>query len=132
MYKKILNKFSRKKILLQRIETKETGIGVPDIFYRTWNQDGWIELKVLNKYPKRKNYIKVPFRLGQINWIKNYWILNGSIFLFLYIENALWIFKGDNIKEQYSELEIIKSTCYKAFWKDINWDNIYNLLDTNT
>jgi len=125
MYHKLTNKLPTKGTLLQRIEMDR----VPDIFYRTWMEDGWIELKVLNSYPKRSSIVKVPFRPGQLNWIKTYRILNGNVFLFFYIENSLWVFKGDTIREEYCETEMIELSCYKALWQDVDWDNIYKLLD---
>jgi len=125
MYHKMVSKLSPKGILLQRIEMDR----VPDIFYRTWMEDGWIELKVLKSYPVRKTYVEVPFRPGQLNWIRSYRVLNGNVFLFFYIENSLWIFKGDTIREKYQETEMIELSCYKVLWQDVDWDNIYKILD---
>ncbi|MHA1302124.1 MAG: hypothetical protein ACTSPI_00280 [Candidatus Heimdallarchaeaceae archaeon] len=125
IYHKMRDKLSGKGMLLQRIEMDH----VPDIFYRTWHQDGWIELKTLKSYPIRKTYVEVPFRPGQMNWIKTYCSLKGNMFLFFYIENSLWIFKKMNIKERYYINEIKKFSCYNALWKEVDWDNIYNLLD---
>jgi len=124
---KMIKEFKNEKILVQPIESSRTGTGILDVFYRTTNTDGWIEFKKLNKYPM-KNIIKVPWRPGQMNWIKKYRKLNGNVFLFFYIEDALWIFKGNNIKEQYSESYIIGS-CYTEYWKNIDWDYIYKILN---
>ncbi len=124
LYRKMVNKLSPHGMILQRIEMDH----VPDLFYRTYARDGWIEFKILNKYPIKSNIIKVPWRPGQMNWIKEYRVLNGTIFLFFYVENALLIFKGLNIKEQYSLSDIIHSSCYREFWKEVNWDRVYELL----
>ena len=129
IYKKMNKVFNRSRILLQPIESGIKGIGIPDIFYRTFNCEGWIELKYISKFPiMKKSLIRIPFQPGQMNWIKKYRALNGNIFLFLYIENSLWIFRGFRIKEYYTENDLIKSACYKRLWNEIDWDGIYALL----
>ncbi len=129
IYKKMNNEFNKNKIFLQPIESGIKGVGIPDIFYCASNCEGWIELKYISKYPiKRSSYIHIPFHPGQMNWIKRYRELNGNMFLFLYIENALWIFKDLNIKEHYTEDDLIKSSCYRRLWNEINWGEIYYLL----
>jgi len=128
---KMIKEFKNKKILIQPIESSRTGTGILDIFYRSIHKDGWIELKKLNQFPKRKNIIEVPWRPGQMNWIKKYRKFSTNIFLFLYIENTLYIFRGDGIKETYDSVELFTYPCYRDFWKEINWDYIYDILDTD-
>ena len=131
MRKEMITKMDKNKILLQPIESPATGTGILDIFYRTNNADGWIELKVIDKCPVRKGIVKIPWRPGQMNWITRYLKLNGNVFLFLHIEKALWVFKDFHIQKEYSQSEIVKLSSYRDYWKEIDWDHIYNMLDIN-
>lgn len=127
IYHKMKDKLSPMGVLLQRIEMDM----VPDLFYRTYHKDGWIELKRIEKLPVRNPYIKVPFRPGQMNWIRIYRTLNGKIFLFFSIVNELFIFRGANIKERYTRKDLITFNCYRSLWNEVNWDQVYELLDSN-
>lgn len=123
MYHKMRDKLTVKGTLIQRIEMDH----VPDIFYRTWHRDGWIELKVLDQY-REQNHI--PWRPGQMNWIRSYRTLNGNIFLFLYCDDKLWIFKGLGIQEHYYKSEMLKHASYiSTSWKNTNWEQVYEILD---
>lgn len=128
--KEMIKRLPEDKILLQPIESGNTGIGILDIFYRSLHQDGWIEFKVIKNYPKRSRFIKIPWRPGQMNWIRRYRELNGNVFLFLYIENALWILRDFCILKQYTEPKLLELSCYREFWKELNWNKIYAILNS--
>ena len=128
--KEMIKELPKKDILLQPIESSRTGVGILDMFYRSEHKDGWIELKCIKDYPKKPQVpIRIPWRPGQMNWIIDYRNLNGSVFLFLHIKNALWVFNGYCIKREYLDFEIIGLCSYKTYWKDVDWGHIYNLLD---
>ena len=125
MYHKMRDKLTYYGILLQRIEMDM----VPDLFYRSWHQDGWIELKVVSRI---SDNIKIPFRPGQLNWIKGYKSLNGSVFLFLHYDDKLWIFTGKNIRNEYHKSELLRYSDYvSTHWKNTNWKSVYEILDSN-
>jgi len=69
------------KMKIQLIESGGTGLGIPDIFIRTLNNDVWIEAKRI-VWPKRDNTeITIPFQPGQFGWIREYIKLDGKCFL---------------------------------------------------
>ena len=124
IYEHMKLKLRRDKIFLQRFEV----YSIPDIFYtKSLAASGWIELKVVNKFSKN-GMVKIPFRKGQYPWIKKYTKYSQFIFLFLHIENSLFIFKGDNIIPTYSVSNIHEASCYDILWKNVNWEEVLNLL----
>lgn len=127
IYQKMKKEFKNTKIFLQPIESGSTSSGIPDIYYCKINSSGWIELKVLNRYPKN-DIVNIPFRAGQIGWIRKFRYISNNIFLFLYIENSLWICRGNRILENYSQSELIKFTNYKALWNEVDWEFVFKLL----
>ena len=44
-YAWLRRKLKTEVVMLQRIESGSTGLGIPDIFYATNTKHGWIELK---------------------------------------------------------------------------------------
>lgn len=86
-------------ILLQRIEYQR----VPDIFFRSETQEGWIELKCL---PTITYKVTIPFRPGQFSWIRDYIRKGGTAYLFCSTpDQLLWIFKNKDIYRSYTNKE---------------------------
>ena len=108
------------QIMLQRIESGGTGEGIPDLFFRSLNQDGWIELKEIH-WPKRGNTrIKIPFQKGQLPWITRYRSLGGHVFLFVLCNKDFYLFSKHNIKEEYKQIEFLEKTSYRSQLKYLN------------
>jgi len=128
MYKTLKRKLDPLGILLQRIEIGAVGVGVPDVFYRTWNRDGWIEFKIAKRYPNNP-ILRVPFRPGQLGWIHRYVKLHGTVFLFFLVEDDLWIFKNERIKEEYSLIDMGDLCLDVGKWRTIGGRETYNILD---
>lgn len=66
--------------------------GTPDVNYI----EGWLELKQLNKWPKRKN-TKITIRHftpQQRVWLRRRWIKGGNAFLLLKIQQEWFLFDG--------------------------------------
>ena len=57
-----------KGIFVQRIESGETGKGIPDLFVITKGVPMWIELKRIHGACHR-NYVEIPWRPGQQAWL---------------------------------------------------------------
>ncbi len=74
-------------IKLQPIESGGTGLGIPDLYFRTERRGGWIELKVGKINAEGK--MKLRWEPGQLNWIKEHAELNGKTFLFIGVEPDL-------------------------------------------
>ena len=102
--RRLLKYHSKKQIpsiLIQRIETGSTGIGVPDFYFKTIYNEGWIELKEIKGNTSREAIIKIPYQPGQYNWLKNYNALNGNAILICSIDKVWYCFKGDYIQQSY-------------------------------
>lgn len=60
-----------KGIFVQRIESGETGKGIPDLFVITKGTPMWIELKRVHDTCGRKPVLEVPWRPGQQAWLND-------------------------------------------------------------
>lgn len=91
---------------MYRVENKVMK-GMPDIHYIKDGKSGWIELKYINKWPKKR--IAIGFKLNQAIWAKDYtsrggksWILiraeRGHIIL-IKGKDSDTLFKRPNIKD---------------------------------
>ena len=116
-------------VKLQRIESGSTGLGIPDIFYRTLKYDGWIESKIIKT--KLTKPIVVPFRPGQFSWLRDYILLGGTAFLMVYIEDThdVAMLKNIYIQEWYDVGDIIvKASMFKSI-RDITAEGLYTVLN---
>jgi hypothetical protein len=62
----------------QRIESGETGRGIPDIYVRTAKTDTWIELKNDSRCSIHDSTWVIRWRKGQQAWMLNYRQWSGS------------------------------------------------------
>ena len=60
-----------KGIFVQRIESGETGKGIPDLFVITKKTPMWIELKRIHGTCSGKKYVEIPWRPGQQAWLSD-------------------------------------------------------------
>lgn len=58
-----------KGIFVQRIESGETGKGIPDLFVITKGTPMWIELKRVHESVGFKAALEIPWRPGQQAWL---------------------------------------------------------------
>ena len=58
-----------KGIFVQRIESGETGKGIPDLFVITKGVPMWIELKRVHTTCSNKRILEIPWRPGQQAWL---------------------------------------------------------------
>jgi len=106
------------------------GIGFPDVIVKGAVLS-FIELKKIDAFPKRATTeIKIPFRPGQIAWIKRFLKLTKGtdVLLMLLIADKFFIFKNENIKEIYSFSELETCCVYFDVFKDIDFEKIYIIL----
>jgi len=126
MYEKMKAKFPN--VFLQRIESGRTGLGIPDIAYTvSEKKSGWIESKVVKRFPKT-GVVKVPFRPGQYSWITRYCCFSQKVFLFLWVQDKLYVMKGDEIFVSYTPYSIQNASCYDGLWNRVDWVKILSLL----
>jgi hypothetical protein len=60
-------------VFAQRIESAQTGVGVPDLYVRLWTREVWLELKNMPKTLRMsvKSW-RVMWRPGQQGWFMDY------------------------------------------------------------
>ena len=93
MWEKLKSYFNNTEIFLQRIESGSTGLGIPDIYFATKKENGWLELKeikILSKNINPDNIIKIPFREGQKGWILNHLKYDKNIFIIYTTKDNFW------------------------------------------
>ncbi len=100
MWQTLKQKLNKYPIFAYRIENR-TG-KVPDIYFATSKNNGWIELKIGIFRPKN-NTIKIKFEPGQLAWIRNHIKYNDNVYLITKIKDsyAWFINRGKNIQEIY-------------------------------
>ena len=57
------------------IESKQTSIGVPDLFVTTRERDLWIEVKYIKQ--DYKSPVTIPWRPGQQSWMWDRYVASG-------------------------------------------------------
>lgn len=68
--KALVTAMRNKGIFVQRIESGETGKGIPDLFVITKGVPMWIELKRVHGACHR-SYVEIPWRPGQQAWLND-------------------------------------------------------------
>ena len=98
-------------MMLQRIESGGTGRGIPDFFFKTIYDEGWIELKEITITSCR---ISVPWRPGQLPWIKKYAQLRGNIILLMTYKKSTYTIGWEETWIAIRGLDIIDRDRYET------------------
>lgn len=69
--KALVTAMRNKGIFVQRIESGETGKGIPDLFVITKGTPMWIELKRVHGTCSNKSFVEIPWRPGQQAWLND-------------------------------------------------------------
>lgn len=123
------------KCMIQKIESGGTGLGIPDLFFRTLKQDGWIELKRIKWPSTNSTEIKIPFEPGQFSWIKTYRELGGKVFLMCLVnsktenDKSVFIFIGENIFKEYNQASFHLFADLVLNYDNFDYHSLYNLLN---
>lgn len=70
--KSLSARLTKEHIMITRIESHNTGNGIPDMFVCGRGLDTWLELKNDNKLSIKDTRVKVAWRPGQIAWAYTY------------------------------------------------------------
>lgn len=70
--KSLLDRLAKARLMVTRIESHNTGNGIPDIFVCGRGLDTWLELKNDPKLSIKDKVIKVAWRPGQLAWMYTY------------------------------------------------------------
>ena len=118
-----------KPIEFESVEN-ENSAGFPDVLVKG-KKISFIELKKIDSFPKKfTTKIKIPFRPFQFAWIKTFLkITKGDdIFLMILIGEMFFIFKNENIKEEYSFSELETLYVYFTEFPELDFKKIYTIL----
>lgn len=70
--KSFSDRLTKAGLMVTRIESHNTGNGIPDMFVCGRGLDTWLELKNDNKLSVKDKVIKVAWRPGQVAWMYTY------------------------------------------------------------
>ena len=70
--KSFSDRLAKARLMVTRIESHNTGNGIPDMFVCGMGLDTWLELKNDTKLSIKDKQIKVAWRPGQIVWMYTY------------------------------------------------------------
>lgn len=68
---------SQRGIFHQRIESRLTGCGIPDLYIRLKESEHWVELKNMPRDFVTQKQWEIPWRKGQRAWMYNYGRISG-------------------------------------------------------
>lgn len=122
-------------VKVQLIESGGTGLGIPDIFFRTEN-DTWAEAKRILITSKTINRIRIPYQAGQYAWIKKYRELGGNALLICLVldkfgtfDKKIYIFRNYGIQESYTFNEFFSNHIAILDYRDFDTDFLYTILN---
>jgi len=125
-------------IVFQPIESARTGLGIPDIFFKTINDQGWIELKEIEV--TSYGAVVVSFRPGQLPWARRYMRLYGKVILLatfkksiytLGWEDVLIAIEDNNIMARYESIAELKfASRFIKHFKDFSLRALFNFPDS--
>jgi len=96
--------------------------GMPDVHYIRNGKSGWIELKYIDLWPKKR--VSCGLMLNQSIWLKDYKAHKGSCWILVRIErDFIGLIDGKNAQEVYNR----PST--KDFMNLLAWQNKGNMTD---
>lgn len=72
--KSFSDRLAKARLMVTRIESHNTGNGIPDMFVCGHGFDTWLELKNNTKLSIKDKQIKVAWRPGQIAWMYTYFL----------------------------------------------------------
>lgn len=70
--KSLSDRLAKARLMVTRIESHNTGNGIPDMFVCGRGLDTWLELKNDTKLSIKDRAINVAWRPGQIAWMYTY------------------------------------------------------------
>lgn len=70
--KSLSDRLTKAGLMVTRIESHNTGNGIPDMFVCSRGLDTWLELKNDTKLSIRDKVIKIAWRPGQVAWMYTY------------------------------------------------------------
>lgn len=94
--KALVTAMRNKGIFVQRIESGETGKGIPDLFVITKKVPMWIELKRVHGACHR-DYVEIPWRPGQQAWLNDVTKRGMTCMTLACFDDGILMINHDNI-----------------------------------
>ena len=124
--KSLSDRLTKAGLMVTRIESHNTGNGIPDMFVCGRGLDTWLELKNDHKLSIKDKMIKVAWRPGQVAWMYTYFQKHRtkSCLTLVAVSDGIFIipmtatFKDHIVYNQ-------QGICYE----DLKWINICRVLD---
>ena len=123
--KSFSDRLVKAKLMVTRIESHNTGNGIPDMFVCGSGLDTWLELKNDPKLSIKDKEIKVAWRPGQVAWAYEYFkkhITKNCLTLVAVSDGILIIPMTETFKDH-----IVYNPQYISY-EDIKWINIPRVL----
>lgn len=133
MHATLKRKLKGLPVQLSSIETGSTVSGFPDIHLRTEKKDILIELKRIDTYKDFSTLqptalIRIPFRPGQLPYIKKRVQLNGPCFVVLTINDRWFFIPGAAVQESYRVQELYEVSGSVENSRKFNGETLLNIL----
>ena len=124
--KSFSDRLAKARLMVTRIESHNTGNGIPDMFVCGRGLDTWLELKNDTKLSIKDKVIKVAWRPGQIAWMYTYF--QKHMF-----KNCLTIVAASDgifiVPMTSAFKDHIVLNPQSISYEDLKWINIWRVLD---
>lgn len=124
--KSFLDRLAKARLMVTRIESHNTGNGIPDIFVCGRGLDTWLELKNDPKLSIKDKAIKVAWRPGQIAWMYTYFQkhMTKCCLTLVAVSDGIFIVPMTSAFKDHTVLNP-QSISYD----DLRWINIWRVLE---
>ena len=124
--KSFSDRLAKARLMVTRIESHNTGNGIPDIFVCGRGLDTWLELKNDPKLSIKDKAIKVAWRPGQIAWMYTYFQKHGTkcCLTLVAVSDGIFIIP---MTEPFKDHIVLNPQSIS--YDDLRWINIWRVLE---
>ena len=124
--KSLSDRLAKAGLMVTRIESHNTGNGIPDMFVCGRGLDTWLELKNDTKLSIKDKVIKVAWRPGQVAWMYTYFQKHRtkSCLTLVAVSDGIFIIPMTATFKDHTVYNP-QGICYE----DLKWINICRVLD---
>ena len=124
--KSLSDRFAKAGLMVTRIESHNTGNGIPDMFVCGRGLDTWLELKNDPKLSVKDKVIKVAWRPGQVAWMYTYFQKHStkSCLTLVAASDGIFIIPMTAIYKDH-----VVYNPQSISYEDFKWINIWRVLE---